>query len=148
MPGRRGFQLTPPDGKRVRITAPVVREPVLHRAIADALRVEIAPAGRASRQGVVWWSVDMAAYAGKLPGLRTLRGCVAGVPDLVVIYQGRAYFIELKARDNGVSLAQTVVGHSILVCGGRFAVARDVEEVLGLLDAWEIPREKRIRGAA
>lgn len=128
-----------------RLTAPVVREPVLHRQIADILRLEIAPPGRVSRHGVVWWSVDMAAYAGVAPGLRTLRGCIAGVPDIVLIHRGLSHFIELKAADGVLSPAQTAVGTSILICGGNFAVARSLEEVLELLDAWHIPRAHRIR---
>jgi hypothetical protein len=52
------------------------------RQIAYALRLEIAPPGKVSRDGVVWWSVDHAAYAGTAPGARVGRGIVAGVPDL------------------------------------------------------------------
>ena len=57
--------------KRVRI-APVPEHP-LQRQIADALRLEIAPPGKVSRDGVVWWSVDHAAYAGTAPGARIGR---------------------------------------------------------------------------
>ena len=57
----------------------------LQRQIADALRLEIAPLGKVSRDGVVWWSVDHASYAGTAPGARIGRGIVAGVPDLFVL---------------------------------------------------------------
>jgi hypothetical protein len=42
----------------------------LQRQIADALRLEMAPPGKVSRDGVVWWSVDHASYTGTAPGAR------------------------------------------------------------------------------
>ena len=60
--------------KHVRMTRPPVPEHPLRRQIAEALRLEIAPHGKASRDGVVWWSVDHAAYAGTAPSARVGRG--------------------------------------------------------------------------
>jgi hypothetical protein len=37
---------------------------------------------------------------------------------------------------------------TLLLSGCRIGVARDADEVLGCLDAWEIPRKKRVRIAA
>jgi len=130
----------------LRLTAPVVREAVLHKQIADTFRLEIAPAGRVSKAGVVWWSVDMAAYAGNVPGIRTGRGCIAGVPDMIVLHEGRAFFLELKAEDGILSPAQCTVGAAILVCGARYGVVRDAAEAVAHLDAWEIPRAHRVVG--
>src|SRR6516165_6088239 len=56
-----------------------VAEHPLQRQIADALRLEIAPPGKVSGHGVVWWSVDHAAYAGTAPAARVGRGIVAGI---------------------------------------------------------------------
>lgn len=132
--------------KRFTLSAPVVREPVLHKQIADVLRWELGPPGRVSRHGVTWWSVDMSNFADVAPGLRTRRGAVAGVPDLMLVYRGRAYFIELKARDGVLSPAQQVVATTLTLCGCPWGVARDVDEVIDLLDAWGIPREHRLMG--
>lgn len=132
--------------KRFTLSAPVVREPVLHKQIADVLRWELGPPGRVSRHGVTWWSVDMSNFADVAPGLRTRRGAVAGVPDLMLVYRGRAYFIELKARDGVLSPAQCVVATTLTLCGCPWGVARDVDEVIDLLDAWGIPREHRLMG--
>jgi hypothetical protein len=46
----------------------------LQRQIADSLRLEIAPPGKVSRDGVVWWSGDHASYPGSAPGARVGRG--------------------------------------------------------------------------
>jgi hypothetical protein len=127
-----------------------VREPLLHRQIADVLRLELAPAGRISKAGVVWWSVDMAAYGGSAPGLRVARGCIAGVPDMQVLYRGASHFIELKAEDGVVSPAQQAVGTAIVLTNCVYGISRDAFEVLALLDQWGIPRARRVvpgRGA-
>jgi hypothetical protein len=129
-----------------RIRAPIVREPILHKQIADSLRLEIAPPGRVSPQGVTWWSVDMAAYAGTVPGIRTGRGCIAGVPDMIVLYRGMAFFLEVKALDGVLSPAQQTVGIAILMTGAHYGVVRNAGEALEQLDRWEIPRAHRIRG--
>jgi hypothetical protein len=68
-----------------------VAEHPLQRQIADALRLEIAPPGRVSHDGVVWRSVDHASYAGAAPGARIGRGIVAGVPDLFVLHFMRLF---------------------------------------------------------
>jgi hypothetical protein len=75
-----------------------VSEHPLQRQIADALRLELAPPGKVSRDGVVWWSADHAAYAGTAPGARIGRGIVAGVPDLFVLHRGIAHMVEIKTR--------------------------------------------------
>jgi hypothetical protein len=129
-----------------KLTAPVVREPMLHKQIADSLRIEIAPPGRVSLHGVTWWSVDMAAYAGTVPGIRTGRGCIAGVPDMIVLYRGTAFFLEVKALDGVLSSAQQTVGIAILMTGAHYGVVRNASEAIALLDEWEIPRAHRIRG--
>ena len=142
----KGLARTARSAPKLRLTAPVVREPVLHKQIADTFRLEIAPPGRVSPHGVCWWSVDMAAYAGAVPGIRTGRGCIAGVPDMIVLHRGGAYFLELKAEDGRLSPAQCDVGAAILVCGARYGVVRDAFEAVAHLDAWDIPRAHRVVG--
>jgi hypothetical protein len=73
-----------------------VPEHPLHRQIADALRLEIAPPGKVSRDGVVWWSIYHASDAGTAPVARIGRGIVAGVPDVFVLHRGLAHMVEIK----------------------------------------------------
>lgn len=128
-----------------KLTAPIIREPILHKQIADAFRIEIAPPGRVSKEGVVFWSVDIAGYSGSVPGIRTSRGVIAGIPDMIVLYCGEAHFLEVKADDGVLSPAQQNVGVAILMAGARYGVARTAGEALALLDQWDIPRAHRIR---
>ena len=129
------------------LTAPVVREGPTHRLIADAFCLELCAPGKVSKHGVTWWSVDMAAYAGRAPGIRTGHGCIAGVPDMIVVWHGRAHFIEVKASDGGVglSLDQRSVATAILIAGASFGIACDDIEAVQLLDAWSIPRNHAMK---
>jgi hypothetical protein len=128
-----------------KLTAPIVREHPFQAQIAGVLRIEIAPPGKVSRAGVIWWAVDHANYAGEVPGIRIGRGIIAGIPDTFVLYRGRAHHIEIKAEDGALSDAQQSVGTAILFAGGHFGIARSAAEVLDLLDEWQIPRNRRVR---
>jgi hypothetical protein len=127
-----------------RLTAPVVPEHSLQKQICDVLRIEIAPPGKVSKHGVVWWAVDHANYAGEVPGIRIGRGIVAGLTDLFVLYQGRAYFPEIKTPVGVLSDAQQAVAAAVLAAGGRCAVVRDAADMLVALDAWGVPRARRV----
>lgn len=133
-----------PRARPYRLIAPVLREHPLQKQIADVLRIEIAPPGKVSRYGVVWWAVDHANYAGEVPGIRTGRGIIAGIPDLYILYRGLAYHPEIKATDGKLSTPQMAVCAAILSAGGRVAVVTSPEELLKTMDGWGIPRAGRI----
>ena len=127
------------------IRRPPVAEHPLQRQIADTLRLEIAAPGKVSRHGVVWWSVDHAAYAGSAPGARVARGMVTSVPDLFVLHRGIAHMVEIKTPAGELSDPQQSVMAAVLASGGGVGVVRDADEMLGLLDAWGIPRARHLR---
>lgn len=129
-----------------KLVAPRVPESNLHKQIADTLRIELAAPRYFSREGVTWFSVDMAAYAGAVPGIRSGRGCIAGVADIHVYYRGRVFLIEVKADDGVLSPAQTEFAATCTACGVPIGFARTAGEALALLDQWDIPRAHRIRG--
>jgi hypothetical protein len=131
-----------------RLTAPRVPEHPLQKQICDVLRIEIAPPGKVSPPGVVWWSVDHANYAGHVPGIRTARGIVAGIPDVFVLFRGMTHFVEIKAADGALSDAQKSVVAAVIAAQGRVGIVRDAAEMLDCLDQWEIPRARRVREAA
>lgn len=119
------------------------REHQLHKQIADALCLEIAPPGRVSGWGVCWWSIDIADFGGSVPGTRMGRGIVSGIPDVFILWRGRAYFAEVKRPVGVLSAAQQSVMSAILAGGGHCGVVRDADDMLRLLDAWHIPRSGR-----
>jgi uncharacterized protein YqjF (DUF2071 family) len=130
-----------------RLTRPVVKEHAEQRAVTDMMRLEVAREGHFSRHGVTWFSVDHAHFAG-VPGTRIARGICAGVPDMVVLWLGLAHWVEMKKENGELSQAQREVCTSLLWSGCHYGIARDVTDVLALLDAWQIPRNRRVRAAA
>jgi hypothetical protein len=60
----------------------------------------------------------------------------------------RAHFIELKRQDGVLSDAQRSVAAAVIASGGQVGIARSVEEVLALIDSWNIPRHHRIKSNA
>jgi hypothetical protein len=120
------------------------REHPMQTRVAGVLRLELAPAGKVSGWGVVWYAIDHAHYGGEVPGIRIGRGIVAGVPDLFILWRGRGYFIELKAKDGIVSAPQQAVMSAILAGGGHVGIACSEWDVLRLVDAWHIPRAGRV----
>jgi hypothetical protein len=131
-----------------RLQAPAVPEHSLQKQMADVLRLEIAPAGKVSRHGVCWYSVDHANFAGEVPGIRQGRGIIAGILDVFLLWRGQSYFVEIKTPDGQLSDAQKSVASAVLLSGGHVAVVSSVEQLLDSLDAWRIPRSGRVRVAA
>ena len=132
-----------PRHKAFHLTAPTIREHSRHRQIADVLRLELAPAGKISRDGVVWYSTDHADFAGNVPGIRMTRGIIAGLPDTILLYQGHAYYMEIKIENGVMSDPQRAVATALLAANCNYAVVRNAADVLRCLDAWAIPRARR-----
>jgi hypothetical protein len=137
-----------PVTRPFRLTAPIVREHPIQTRIAKVLALEIAPAGKVSKNGVVWYAIDHANYAGEVPGIRISRGIVAGIADMFVLHLGRAFMIEVKAADGQLSDPQRSVAAAVFAAGGHFAVVTDEWQTLACLDQWQIPRKRRVRDIA
>lgn len=133
---------------RFAFTPEHIPEHSIQRTVAGVMRLEVAREGHISEAGVCWFSIDMANSHDAVPGIRMARGIPAGVPDMIVLYQGRAHWIELKSRDGAVSDPQRSLAATLLLSGCRIGVARDEGEVLACLDAWQIPRKRRVKVAA
>ena len=131
-----------------KLSAPIVREHPRQVAIAKTLTIEIARAGHVSRDGVVWFCCDAADYGGDVPGTRIGRGIVAGIPDLFVLWLGRAFLIEIKADDGVLTDPPRAIAAAVIAGGGHVAVARDWIDVLRCLDQWGVPRKRVVREAA
>lgn len=140
---QRGTAIGAAKSPRFRLTPPIIREHPLQQQIAKLLAIEIAPAGKVSDCGVVWFAIDHSDFAGKVPGVRIGRGIIAGIPDLFVLHRGRTHYIELKAADGELTDEQKAVAIAVVIAGGRVGIATCAEHVLACLDAWGVPRHKR-----
>ena len=64
------------------------------------------------------------------------EGCRAGVPDLAVVANGRAIFIELKAPKGVFSAAQREIHRRLIYAGATVCWCRSVDDVqVSLLEA-------------
>jgi hypothetical protein len=73
--------------------------------------------------------------AARLKGL----GVTAGVPDLLVVWHGRALFIELKASRGVVSAAQKAMARRLIYCGAEVMCCRSLAEVEAALREATVP---------
>ncbi len=67
-------------------------------------------------------------------------GVVAGVPDVIAIYQGNVYALELKAEGGRATAKQLEAVENIRNAGGFAVVAEGLDRALRCLEAWGILR--------
>ena len=130
------------------LVASVVPKHQQHKKIARVLALELAPAGRLSRYRVMWFSIDHSASAALAPHERLELGIAPGQPDIMILCLGRAHMLWIKAEGGMLSDAQQSFITEASMTGTRVGVVRDAAEALACLDEWQIPRARRVRGAA
>lgn len=83
------------------------------------------------------------AWVGAIPGGdgRATRapGYVAGTPDVLIVYRGRAHFIEVKSAKGKLSIEQTIQGNAVRMAGAQWGVARSIVDAEWLCRIWRIP---------
>src|SRR5262245_21628221 len=106
-------------------------EQALQRAVGELLNFTLG--------GLAWWSHFPAGGGGEMRG-KILRGLglKPGVPDILIIDMGRAYWLELKAPRGQVSQAQRDCQNALGRAGCASAVIKDVNQVLPQLRHWGI----------
>lgn len=70
------------------------------------------------------------------------KGFVPGVPDIILIYEGRTYTMELKAPGGSPSEKQHEVIAKLNAAGAFTAVCEGLEPALRVLEAWGLLRGK------
>jgi hypothetical protein len=116
-------------------------ELLLHKAVAAYLNAVLPT--------TVWWTTFPAGGGGAIRGA-TLKaqGLKAGVPDLLIIHQGRAHWIELKAPKGVSSDTQIDTAGRLEWAGCRTTLCRSIDEVREALKYWSIPTIESERRAA
>jgi hypothetical protein len=67
-------------------------------------------------------------------------GTAAGVPDIIIIYEGRVFALELKSIGGRVSDVQAVVHERLRRAGAKVAVAFGLDQALKQLSSWNLLR--------
>lgn len=118
-------------------------EAQLHLAVAQYLDAVLLPP--------TWWSTIPLGGGGRIRGAQLkARGVKAGIPDILILHEGRLYGLELKVGYGKQSLIQLSTEHEMLMAGlAGSDVAKSIEEVSWALAEWGIPtREAGAAGQA
>jgi hypothetical protein len=113
-------------------------EQALQRAVAELLNFTLG--------GLAWWTHFPAGGGGTLRG-KILKGLglKPGVPDILIIDAGRAYWLELKAPRGWLNLVQRSCHVDLLHAGCPVAVIKSVDQVLPQLMHWGIALKPGVR---
>jgi hypothetical protein len=67
-------------------------------------------------------------------------GVVAGVPDILIVYCGQLYALELKAANGRLTDVQSDTHAAMKRAGAIVATARGIDDALGQLTLWGLLR--------
>jgi hypothetical protein len=103
-------------------------EQQLHIQIANALPTVLKPE-------VLWLHIPNGGARTRIEGsILKAMGVRAGAADFLFVVAGRAVFIELKAADGRMTESQRDFAMAVTLAGGVYALAKSLEDVLGLLE--------------
>lgn len=83
-----------------------------------------------------WWTAinPIPAKSKAAAGISKAMGMKAGCPDILIVSNGKAVFLELKTEKGSVSNVQKETCHAIINAGGVVHVCRSLEEVVNRLN--------------
>jgi hypothetical protein len=94
-----------------------------------------------ARPGVFAFHVPNGGWRSRVEGaILKAIGTVAGVPDIICIFQGRVYALELKAGRGRLTDVQRVVHDRLREAGANVAVAHGIDQALAQLERWQLLR--------
>lgn len=109
---------------------PADTELTIHKALVQHLRMR-------GVKGVFWFHPPNGESRSARTGDKLKRmGVIAGVPDLVLIINGRPYGLEIKSDEGRQSPEQKAVAAAWMVAGGHYEVVRGIDAGLALLEGW------------
>jgi hypothetical protein len=115
-------------------------ERLLHKAVAAYLNAVLPTS--------VFWTTIPAGGGGKIRGaMLKSMGYKAGTPDILMVHNGLAYWIELKAPGCSLSDAQRHVSDLLLWASSPMAVCKSIDQVEVALRVWRIPTLEHRRAA-
>lgn len=112
----------------------------IQRSCIDFLRV-CAP------QGLMWTAINpVPAKSKAVAGISKAMGLQPGVPDLLMVWKGRAIFVEFKAPGGSLSPAQRDCHAGLMLAGALVHTVSSLSEFLDFITTIGVP--VRARAAA
>jgi VRR-NUC domain-containing protein len=104
-------------------------------------RSVLANLSRRGMPGLWWCHVPNGGYRGAIEAaIFKSLGVIAGVPDLLLVYSGKIYALELKATKGRLSPAQIRTHEQMRQAGATVATATGIDEALEQLELWGLLR--------
>jgi hypothetical protein len=109
-------------------------EDTLQRAVLEHLRLR-------GPRTAYWFHVGNGGFRTPVEGaiLKSL-GVRAGVPDLIIIHDGKTYGLELKADGNKPTKLQIEAQDAMRAAGAEVAVATGIDQAVTQLECWGLLR--------
>jgi hypothetical protein len=80
-----------------------------------------------------WTATDATATSPTTGAMRRLRGCKAGLPDILIVYRGGLIAIDLKSECGRCSPAQLKVRAELIAAGANWWEARSANAAMAAL---------------
>ena len=94
-----------------------------------------------ARPGAFFFYLPLGGYRTCVEGaILKAIGTVAGVPDIICIFQGRVYALELKAGRGRLTDVQRVVQERLREAGANVAITHGIDHALRVLEGWGLLR--------
>ena len=118
------------------MTKPKRQQPerALHKLVADYLDLALTPAS-------FWFPIPNGAKLSKITGamLKRTKQIKAGVPDICIVNDGRACFLELKSKRGTATENQFDTAYALAGAGAVVAMCKTLDQVKNALKDWGIP---------
>jgi hypothetical protein len=109
-------------------------EQELQRAVLDHLRMR-------GQKGLVFFAVPNGGYrSGVEASIMKGLGVRAGVSDLILLYLGAFYAVELKSEKGKATLPQAAFLAEVRAAGGHTAVCNSLDAAIERLEQWGLLR--------
>ncbi len=107
-------------------------EQAIHQAVVAHLNLRAEPK-------CFWWHTPNEGKRGFVNAAHLkAMGMTAGVPDLLILKDGRLHALELKAPKGRLTPSQILVLDRMQYCGAEVSVAHSIDEALVTLEFWGI----------
>lgn len=118
--------------RSVKTIAGAVSEDTIQKTVAQHLALR-------SRPDIYWFHTPNGGSRNLLEAVKLkAMGVKPGVPDLFFLFGGVAHFLELKAKRGRLAATQVAAKEMIERAGGRWAVAKSIDEALAQLEEWGV----------
>jgi hypothetical protein len=102
-------------------------EAAIQRAVIQLLRTH----------GIFCWHTPNSGKRGMLEAVRfKQQGVLSGIPDVCIVFQGKFYALELKAKGGRSTDNQIQCRNAINIAGGFAAEAVGVDEAIAQIKVW------------